>query len=508
MRFRHVRGSSRAAITPGTTTALPVATADGLPVVTGFSVNALVNARGKAGTWRVEYGPTASYGSSTDERELPPRLSAHFDARWDEAEGTAGFLGGIHRAQLSYQPTGGPSGGPYVRYTDDGTDGNDTNHIDGIGIIHLGLYFYSGHYIPPDTARFYLGGGFPDMRGARFSMWMRGDAWTPNGATIGTWVQGFREPQYVDLAEFPDPGRAPLRFPNWAYEGDSSRTTAAAGSTWTHCEWTLRSRTSEWTFGGCNSGRLLYDYGEIDSLLSRVSADIFPVQILRTALMSPPSGALEYADLRITYRQHSLTCASNGGTLVSSPVGGTGSVHLTDGYRNGAGREWQSATNPSGPQDFVYAFTDPVILKSVTVHNATVNPSEGFEIAVSENGGSTWTTLHTGTLPTSSARGPNDLFYAHNAYVLNEAGDAVWAPIHPNPVNRLRIRVTSGVNSSRWGLGEIEAHGDGAAKLTERTPEYVSRDVIAASGTYHYRVVVTTTAGTTYGPDQTVIVAA
>lgn len=487
-------------------TLLPVATATGLPVVRGFSVSTRVQPRGRPGTWRVEYGTTTAYGSATSERELPPKLGAHFDARWGEAGGTAGFLGGIGRAQLSYQATGGPSGGPFVRYTDDGTLGNDTNHMDGIGIIHLGLYFYTGHLNPPDTARFYLGGGFPDFRGAQFSMWLRGQSWDPKGATIGTWVQAFREPEYVDLAETPDPGRAPLRYPNWAYEGDTTRTAAAASSTWTECTWSLDSRTDHWTFGGCNGGRLLYDYGEIDSLLAKLTVDCFPIQILRTQLFDPPSGALDYADLRITYRQHSLLVTANGGSLVSSPAGGTGAEYLTDGYRNGAGREWQSAAMPSSPQDFVFAFADPVTLDSVTVHNATVDPSEGFEVAVSEDGGGNWTTLYAGTLPTSSARGPNDLFHIVNAFGLNGAGDAVWEPIHPNPVDRLRVRVTSGTNATRWALGEIEAHGTGATKLTDDAWMYVSRDVLVAAGAWHYRVVVTTDEGTTYGPDQTVTV--
>jgi hypothetical protein len=506
MRFRFARGSRRPSVQSLEATTLPVPTSTGLPAVEGFSVNALINGRGRPGTWHVEYGATTAYGSTTDDRELPPKLGAHFDARWDEAESTAGFLAGIHREQLSYVATGGPSGGPFVRYVDAGTTDNDTNHIDGIGIIHLGLYFYCGHYPPGDVAPFFLGGGFADFRGAQFSMWMRGQSWAPGDATIGTWVQGFREPEFVVLAEEPASGRAPLRFPNWAYEGDETRTAAATSSSWALCEWSLESRTDAWTFGGCNGGRLLYDYGEIDSLLSRMTVDCFPVQILRTALFAPPSGGLDYADLQITYRQHSLLVPDNGGSLVSSPAGGTGVEYLTDGHRNGAGREWQSAASPSAPQDFVFAFADAVTLDSVTVHNATSNPAAGFEIAVSEDGGATWTTLHTGTLPNTSAQGPNALFYCHNAFGLDGAGNAIWVPIHPDPVNRLRIRLTSGVSAGRWGLGEIEAHGTGAAKATERAVVALSRDVVAAAGTYHYRVVVETDRGTAYGPDQTVTV--
>ena len=321
MRFRFARGSRRPSVQSLEATTLPVPTSTGLPAVEGFSVNALINGRGRPGTWHVEYGATTAYGSTTDDRELPPKLGAHFDARWDEAESTAGFLAGIHR-ERSRVATGGPSGGPFVRYVDAGTTDNDTNHIDGIGIIHLGLYFYCGHYPPGDVAPFFLGGGFADFRGAQFSMWMRGQSWRRrrHHRHVGPGLSraGVRRARGRAGVR-----RAPLRFPNWAYEGDETRTAAATSSSWALCEWSLESRTDAWTFGGCNGGRLL-----------RLRRDrLAPVE--NDGRLFSGAGT-PHATVRPSDRRHRLRrppdhlsaalalVPDNGGALVSSPAGGTG----------------------------------------------------------------------------------------------------------------------------------------------------------------------------------------
>lgn len=173
-------------------TTLPVPTAVGLPPVVGFSVNARVHPRGLPATWRVEYGRSTRYGASTAPRALPGKLVAHFAEDW--AGGRNGWLAGIGSGQLRAEPTGGPDGGPFVRYTDDQGAGDDANHLDGIGIIHLGPYFYPGNYVWAEVPPFYLGGGFPDLRGARISMYLRGVNWRPNGTEIGSWIQAYRGP--------------------------------------------------------------------------------------------------------------------------------------------------------------------------------------------------------------------------------------------------------------------------------------------------------------------------
>lgn len=495
MRFRFPRVTATLRSSTEVATVLPVPTADGLPAVVGFSANARVHPRGASCTWRVEYGPTTSYGTSTSERALPGKLSAHYVE--DFAAGTNGWLAGIGRAQLAYAATGGPTNGPRVRYTDDLGAGDDTNHIDGIGIVHLGAYFYCGNYAPGDVPRALLGGGNPDLRGATMSMYMRGVSWVSNGTRVASWVQAERDPSIVTLP--PDD----IRRPNWAWTG-ADHTSRLASGNWELVEWTMRNRTQDWTFGGCNDGRMVYDYGELESLLSKVCTDFFPVMILDVNQSAEPTGAIDYAQYHLTYRNHSVCATSNGGTLVSSPAGGTGASLLTDGYRNGVGHEWESAATPVGNHDFKYSFAAPITLFAITVHNSTAYPSNGVEFAVSTDD-VTYTTLLTTTLPQTHASGPNFVFAHHEAYTF-PGGVATWSPIHPTPVSFLRVRVTSGYQATRWGLGAIEAFGTGAVEQTENDWHDVNRDVVVAPGTYHYRVVATTPTRVAYGPNQTIVV--
>ena len=41
---------------------------------------------------------------------------------------------------------------------------------------------------------------------------------------------------------------------------------------------------------------------------------------------------------------------------------------MTDGWRNGPGRMWRSAENPTGSLDFVYTFRNPVTIRTVQLH--------------------------------------------------------------------------------------------------------------------------------------------
>jgi hypothetical protein len=110
-----------------------------------------------------------------------------------------------------------------------------------------------------------------------------------------------------------------------------------------------------------------------------------------------------------------------------------------------------------------------------------------------------------GTLPEKHERGPNYTFFHVDAHVLVD-GVAVWAPLHPDPVNRLRIDVLSGYQADHWGIGEIEAFGTGAWEHTDDDWYDLNQDVCVESGTWHYRISATTSAGTTYGPNQVVVV--
>jgi hypothetical protein len=478
-------------------TVLPLPTSTGLPTIHGFTVNARVQPHARPAVWRVEYGPTEAYGAVTPDRALPGRLDAWFAESWED--GTNGWLAGIGGEQLSHHPTGGPTGGAFVRYTDDGGAGNDTNHYDGIGAIHLGPYAYIGNYTSAEVPPLYLGGGFPDLRGARFEAQLRGVGWDARGTELGTWVQGSRDTYAVDLVP------ELLRRPNWAHTGELQTAHLASGA-WEAASWTLRNRSEDWTFGGSYGGRMTYDYGELDSLLSAVDINVFALQILYVDIFDLPSGSWDMADLQITYRQHSVLAPSNGGTLVAEPAGGTGAELLTDGWRNGAGRQWRSAATPKGPVEFEYALAQPITLRTLNVHNATEYPSERVQVEVSDDGGTTWTLVATGRLPDTHPFGPNYLFLHADAWELDSDGVAAWVPLHDTPIDRLRVRILSGYQDEHWGLGEIEAFGEGALEETDDDWYDLTQDILTEPGTWHFRVIAETDAGLVVGPDQVVVV--
>ena len=80
----------------------------------------------------------------------------------------------------------------------------------------------------------------------------------------------------------------------------------------------------------------------------------------------PPEGAVDFDELTIAYRNYNLLLPGNGGKLLSSPPGSDDASRLTDGWRHGPGRQWRSAADPAGPQEFVWAFDRPVTVTAVT----------------------------------------------------------------------------------------------------------------------------------------------
>jgi hypothetical protein len=537
-------------------TLLPVTTTAGLPLVQGFSVNTRIHPHGLPTRWHVEYGPDLSRASqvlrrnrakrdlrqrvaseaghtsrasqvlrrnlaapqparplapdeisasgwrakagnfalSTPERALPGRLLAHFAEDW--AGGKNGWNAGL-RSVLEHHPEGGPEGSAFVRYTDDGQPGNDTNHYEGIGLIHLGPYAYLGNYVWAEVPPLYLGGGFPDLRGAHLSLWLRGVGWDPRGTELGTWIQSYRDPSVVEVLPYDS------RYPNWAHTA-SPLTSHLVSGEWEPAEWVLRNRTQDWTFAGSYGGRLLYDYGELESALSAVNVDLFVWQILFCDLNDLPTGTIDTAQLHLVYRQRSVCAPSNGGTLIEGP-GGTGADLLTDGWRHGEGHEWHSDPDPQGPAAFVYGFDSPITLSSVTVTNSVAHPSRDLRVSVSEDGGKSWVVVAEGALPEQPELGPNHGLWHVDRWELQDE-IAVWAPLHPAPIDRLQVEVLSGYDPARWGLGEIEAFGTGAQEQTDDDWYDANVDVLVGPGTWSFRVVADSEAGRTVGAEQVVTV--
>lgn len=461
---------------------VPEATEPRAPL--GFAVNAVVHSRGKPTRWRVEYGPTPAYGASTDERPLPPALSAHLEESW--TLGPNGWSGGFSGSSLAHVQDATSS---YLRFTDRLAEEDDTNHVDGIGVVHLPLYGYVGNAGSGevDHPSLFMGGGHPDLRGARFSLLVRGTGWVGKKTTLATWVQATLDTR----------GGNESAMSNWANTGSPFGGLLASG-TWQLATWTLRNLTTEWTYAGQHGVRNYYLYKELDRVLGDVNVDLFPAQLIGVESSDLPSGSIDFDELAVTYRNHSVLVASNGGHLVPEDADATTS-RLTDGWRTGTDRDWESAAAPAGPRRFLYRLDRPVSLRSVVVHNSSRFPSADVRLRVSVDG-QTFVDLGTQTLPAPGRLGPNHLFAKFEA--TDEDGRELL--LHQVPVRFVEVSVLSGRFDTRWGLGEIEAFGDGALETPDDTWDDVNRDVLVAPGTYHFRIVATNEDGVTVGPDQTV----
>ena len=68
----------------------------------------------------------------------------------------------------------------------------------------------------------------------------------------------------------------------------------------------------------------------------------------------------------------------------------------------------------------------------------------------------------------------------------------------------LKVRIISGYRAEHWGLGEVEVFGTGATLLPDDDVYHVNNDIadLTPGATYHSRLVATSQAGTTHGPDQ------
>lgn len=463
---------------------LPVPQATEPTIVRGFSVNAGVHSLGEPTTWRVEYGPTAAYGARTDERSLPPKLSAHLEEAW--SLGRNGWAGGFDGTSLVHVREMTAS---YLRYTDRQSLEDDTNHLDGIGVVHLPLYGYVGNYWGGEAEQptLLLGGGHPDLRGARFALRVRGVGWAAKETTLVTWFQTTLDTR----------GGNDAAMSNWAYTQAPFGAALASGA-WELVTWQLRNRTTDWTYAGQHGVRNYYVYKELDRALADVNVDLFPAQLVGVNQFDPPSGAIDFDDLQITYRNHSVLAASNGGHLVGQDADPTTS-RLTDGWRNGTDREWESAPEPTAPRKFLFRLDRPVALRSIVIHNSQRFPSKDVQARVSTDG-TTFVDLGVRELPEPGAHGPNHLFTHFQS--IDENG--VELLLSSAAVRFVEVTVLSGRLSSRWALGEIEAFGEGALVTPENAWDDVNRDVVVPAGTYHYRVVASSAGGTTFGPDQVI----
>lgn len=445
-----------------------------------FSANGRIQPRGAPTEYYFEYGPTTAYGQKTETKQLGPKLDAHYRESWNT--GKSGWRGGSG-PDLQYHASGGLSGG-FVRFAE--PSGTDYNHADGIGLIHLSQYFNVGSFAEIDAPSAGLGGTEPDLRDAKVRVSVRGTSFRPSGSELLWWSQ-------VDVLHGKTPDGKEAQFANWAHTG-FSLTDALLSGNWETVEYRLWNDTTDWTYAGSNAelnqelGRSVYTYAPLDSVLSNLDTDIFHV-LTPIDQTNFPTGSIDFDELELTYRNHSLLYPSNGGKLVSAPLGSTGAAALIDGWRVGDGKTWTTGPNPSDAQELQFEFETPVTIERVQLQQHPDWPTKEVEVYSSPDG-LQWTQIVGDVLPEKDDAGP--MF----AYLL--VRDIV-AP----PARKLKVRINSGYKTERWGLGEIEVFGKGGVMRTDDDWYRVTLDIpgLNKGQTYHYRLVAVANGKTELGGD-------
>lgn len=359
--------------------------------------------------------------------------------------------------------------------------GVDANHSDGIGYLELSQYFYIGTYVDEVTTAS-LGGGDPDFRDARVAVSVRGNNFDPIGSELLFWAQADS-----DLSQQNDEN---WRRANWAHTGFVLTDAALAGG-WQRVEYRLENDSRAWSYSGqsVDQKRPNYRYAPIHEVLGHLNCDIFHL-LSFVNIAYPPTGTIDFDDIEIAYRNHSLLFASNGGKLASAPAGSTDASRLTDGWRNGRDHTWQSAPNPTGPLEIVYDLEKPVDVEVVQIHQDPDFPSRDVDVLVSADG-ATWKTIAAGTIPERSPLGPNFTHFLQRGITDARA-------------SKVKVRVLSGYRADRWGLGEVELFGRGAEKKTDDAWHHVNLNIVGLEPgkTYHYRLVAQTKSKTILGLDR------
>lgn len=471
--------------------------------ISRWSVNGRIHPLGRPTSYWFEYGDTPGYGNKTPEIYLPPRIGAYYSESWEK--GLAGWIGNIGVSTLAHEKAGGVGGGGYVTYRlgDDG--GTDQAHLDGIGCNVLAQCVFTSEDIPGAAYPSFLGlgGGEPDFRGAKIKCSMRGRAQTPADADDPPPPDkplNLKRAEVVFWAQSAPPGVVKTGEPssNWAYTGALLTDALLVGS-WQPVSYVLDNDTNAWTYAGYSNGygnQAKFIYIPLDQILRQLNLDIFHMVVL----IDLPGGndqtwgQLDFDELEIAYRNHSLLIPSNGGKLISAPPGGD-PTRLTDGWRNGANRMWQGARPPGGALEvgaleFVYQLAGAFTIDVVQLHQNDDKPSKDVDVFTSIDG-STWTLLFSDAIPRTHVSGPNFNYLLKNAKDWTGPVTASW----------IKVTIRSGYQADEWGLGEIEVFGRGPLGPIAKTDHDwygVTADLpnLEKDKTYYWKLVAKSTAGT------------
>jgi hypothetical protein len=163
----------------------------------------------------------------------------------------------------------------------------------------------------------------------------------------------------------------------------------------------------------------------------------------QTAASDPPASA--------TTDMENIVLPANGGVLEAgfsnyTEYGGSFvAAALTNGVTDEAG--WATATGPTFDQEFAYSFLDgqDAILDRAVIHGGTGEGEGNYSKDVE-----VWT----------SADGTNFTFrLGDNDTLDNTPNDSVTIPLTGITAKKIKLKITSGYNSSWWDLAEFEVYG-------------------------------------------------
>ena len=446
--------------------------------ITGLTLNGRIHPHSLATKYSFEYRRTPEHGHKTTEQQLPPRLAAFYLETWDEGWNAWGS-----RSQKEHVPEGGASRG-FIRYTS--PSGDDFNHLEAVGTVHLVKYMFPGGHSPKDLPSAFLAAGDPDFRDARIQISVRGNQWAPNGSELIWWSQSQSN---IDINPDESTLHPDYRHSNWAYTGHNLTELLLTGA-WERADYRLVHDSNFWTYGGHNPREVRYHYWQVDSTQRHLNYDYFHMLVFVDPA-NPPKGSIDFDEFEVAYRNYSLLLGSNGGKLESAPSDAADEpATLTDGWRHGAGKMWRSDANPGSPLEFNYSFANPVTIQSLQIHQHPEWPSRDVEVLISEDG-QNWKPLLKKEMPQQAPAGPN------YAFLLQRGLNAT--------ARQAKVRILSGYKPEHWGLGEIEMFGTGAVMQTDDDWYHVNLDIgdLQPGQTYSYRLIATNSAGTVNGEVQT-----
>lgn len=445
-----------------------------------ITLNGSVNANSSPTVYYFEYGTTTDYGSRSRERKSAPALTSYFTEKW-----THQSLGNWYSAGHLQQRNDDMSTDGYIRTTV--PESIDWNHIDegSVGPISLMLFSYTtDRSLEGQTFRF--GGNKPDFRDARLSVRLRTHQFDPKGSKLCFWLQSQPYAAEYSLSNV---------SANWAYNTFSISSNLT--EEWATVDLTLVNDASRWKSSGTNfmSHRpWRYAYESLNDALGNLNVDFF-FNLLDIDPEDLPTGNIDFEELTIRYRNHSLLTEKNGGSLISWPYDSPyDPAALSDGIKNKTENNWRSADNPNTPQEFVYRFKDPVEVQALQIHQNFHAQAKTIQV-LSSSDGVQFTAIDILTIPQPIHEYDNRAF-VYKSYTV------------PIPAKYLKFRITEGYSNNGWGLGEIEVFGNGAQYNPDDEISGVNIDVsdLTIGQLYHYRLVAENAFGINYGEDKTFII--